>query len=297
MFGTVGLCLILYCLFVLLMPLLLNDLIEYLGSDALASFIPDLSIEDAKLSVTFISLVLGTLLPFALLMTSNGIKFKDFMGKANTNIRDVVINFVVFFAVAALSIFVTMMIAQNINIPGEIVSSIGIAINTEYISSVTYVVAFIFVTPILEEFAFRGVLLSSLSKYGKYFAVIISSFIYALAHGSFVEMIPSFIMGIFLSKMAIKYESIRPCIAVHFFFNLFLYGLFMIPDELSLYMEIALGVMLILALVLVVTKEYNGIAIKRAESTSNAVLVFFATTPVILAIVLFVVHSVLLMIL
>ena len=287
-FKTVGLVLILYCLFVLFVPLVLDELNILFGEITFFGI-------DAYRIAHIACIVIGTVIPFMLLRISSKKKLSDFFASSGLTLSNHLVNYVVFFVAIAASVFVTMMLGQFINVSGELVSSIGLTLNEEYMSDIFYVLAFILITPIVEEYAFRGCLLFCLSKYGKYFAYIASSIIYALAHGSFVEMIPAFFMGLILSKMALKYKSIRPTIVIRILFNLTLYGLSLVPERFSLYMIVGLAIVFVLAAVLIITKEYNFITIKKSNSNKQVTLLFFSTFTVCFAAILFILHTVLLL--
>lgn len=71
----------------------------------------------------------------------------------------------------------------------------------------------------IEEFAIRGVVLQSLRKYGDKFAILMSSFVFALMHGNMVQIPFAFIAGIALGYCAVKTGSLWTGIAVHFINN------------------------------------------------------------------------------
>lgn len=71
----------------------------------------------------------------------------------------------------------------------------------------------------VEEFAIRGVVMQSLRKYGDKFAIIMSSFVFALMHGNMVQIPFAFIAGIALGYVAIKTNSLWPGIIIHFINN------------------------------------------------------------------------------
>lgn len=74
---------------------------------------------------------------------------------------------------------------------------------------------------LVEEFAFRGVVLQPLRKYGDKFAIVISSVIFALMHGNMVQAPIAFVAGLALGYFCIITESIWTSIAIHFANNLF----------------------------------------------------------------------------
>lgn len=72
---------------------------------------------------------------------------------------------------------------------------------------------------LVEEFAIRGVVMQSLRRYGDRFAVIMSSFVFALMHGNMVQIPFAFIAGIALGYAVIKTGSLWTGIIVHFINN------------------------------------------------------------------------------
>lgn len=71
------------------------------------------------------------------------------------------------------------------------------------------------VAPVTEEFFYRGVLISGISHKGKAVAVILSSLLFALAHGSVTLFVMPMIYGIVFAFVAIKTKSIIPSIVMH----------------------------------------------------------------------------------
>ena len=70
-----------------------------------------------------------------------------------------------------------------------------------------------------EEFAFRGVVMGSLRKYSDALALIVSSALFALMHGNFVQMPFTFCCGLAFGYIAIKCNSLLPAIIIHFINN------------------------------------------------------------------------------
>lgn len=76
------------------------------------------------------------------------------------------------------------------------------------------------IPPLVEEFAFRGIILSFLKKFGEGFAIIASSVLFGLIHGNFSQMPFAFSVGLALAYITVKTGSLIPSIAVHAFNNL-----------------------------------------------------------------------------
>ena len=118
--------------------------------------------------------------------------------------------------------YVSNLIFPRLGLQSELLSSIGFSYSSGYLSEPLYVFMLVIVTPIIEEYAFRGVLLNTLGKFGKRFALYASAIIFALAHISFSEMIPAFAMAITLGKASYRYRSITPTIIIHIYIFLVL---------------------------------------------------------------------------
>ena len=82
-----------------------------------------------------------------------------------------------------------------------------------------YFVAFAVVPALVEEFAFRGVVMQPLRKYGDWFAIIMSSAFFALLHGNMVQIPFAFVAGMALGFFRIKTGSIWTSVVIHFFNN------------------------------------------------------------------------------
>lgn len=80
-------------------------------------------------------------------------------------------------------------------------------------------IAVAIVPALAEEFAMRGVVMGSAKKYGEGYAVLVSSVIFALMHGNFVQIPFAFIMGLVIGFAVIKTESLWTGIAIHFATN------------------------------------------------------------------------------
>lgn len=284
-FKTVGLTIILYAMFVLYVPLVLDELF--------ASYkIEEINGINILLLCKSLLMIIGTILPFMILRlsTRNYSKIQD---KVAYDFKNIVSQAIVFFTLTSIAIFVITAVANSLDYQGHLVSGIGISISSEYMLDPIYIVTFIIISPVLEEYAFRGVLLNTLSKYGKFFALYSSAIIFALAHGLFTEIIPSFVMGLILGKIALRYKSIKPVIYIHVIFNAILYLLFLLPESLSMASAIILALIYIVAAYLVLTGRYRKITIKKARSANDVSLLFIQTGTVFISLVLLIVNSVL----
>lgn len=73
---------------------------------------------------------------------------------------------------------------------------------------------------ICEEALFRGVIMRGLEQFGKVFAVIASSLIFALMHGSYEQLILQFIIGLVISTAVMLTNNMLIGCVIHFCYNL-----------------------------------------------------------------------------
>ena len=73
---------------------------------------------------------------------------------------------------------------------------------------------------LFEEFAYRGVIMQSLRRYGDWFAILMSSFLFGLMHGNLVQVPFAFMVGILLGYCTVASGTMWVGIAIHFGNNL-----------------------------------------------------------------------------
>ena len=77
------------------------------------------------------------------------------------------------------------------------------------------VISTVIVPGILEEFAFRGIVLGLLRPYGEAFAIIASAAVFGILHGNFEQIPFAFLVGLVLGFIRVKSGSVAVCMAVH----------------------------------------------------------------------------------
>ena len=80
-------------------------------------------------------------------------------------------------------------------------------------------IATVIVPAFVEEFAFRGIVLGSLKKYGEAFAIIVSSIMFGFMHANFEQIPFTFMVGLILGYISEKTESIWPAVLIHGYNN------------------------------------------------------------------------------
>ena len=105
--------------------------------------------------------------------------------------------------------------SQGLEIPSP---DFSIPKNTTYL--ILFMTYTCFIAPVFEEIIFRGYILNNLRKYGNLTAIIVTSIFFSMFHFNLVQLVNPILMGIILSFIVIKSESIIPSIIVHMFNNI-----------------------------------------------------------------------------
>lgn len=280
-FSTIGLLLILYIFMVMFIPYAFH----YYMIEISSSILDD---EILYYGLYFIILVVGTFIPFFIMKKCFVEKGKRIMKQIDATFVDLFVQTIVFFTICIALTYVSNILLNYLGLEGKLISGIGLSYEETNLDNILYIFMLLVVSPILEEYAFRGVLLNSLSRYSKSFALYATSIIFAFAHNNFAEMIPAFAMGVALGKTSLRYKSIQPTIIIHILFNCFLFCLFILPVSISKYLAYGLVAICILAVILFLSGRYEKISIQKSKSNSIANKLFYSRFTVLFSIILMV---------
>ncbi len=86
------------------------------------------------------------------------------------------------------------------------------------VSIITFL-GYTLIVAVVEEIAFRGFLLKMLLPIGERYAVICSAALFALCHGSVLQVVPAFLSGLFLGWIVCKTGSIVMAVGGHMLYN------------------------------------------------------------------------------
>lgn len=145
---------------------------------------------------------------------------------------------------------------------------------------------------IVEEFAFRGVVLGSLRKFGDGFAIAMSALLFGLLHGNFTQVPFAIIAGTALGFVYVLTGSIWASSTVHFLNNFIsvCYSVMVAADRgssawlLSALITPSLIVLGVGALILYLLRNKNGLRLRpgKGSGVSGKALVFMLSPSFIL---------------
>lgn len=116
---------------------------------------------------------------------------------------------------------VSELVTENFSLFG-IENNIDFSSSTSSIfGNILYIISTAVVPALAEEFAFRGIVMGSLRKYGDVFAIIVSSVMFGAMHGNIVQIPFAFVLGLIFAYVDCKTNSIVPSIIIHFINNFY----------------------------------------------------------------------------
>lgn len=141
----------------------------------------------------------------------------------------------IFFAL--MNYFVDLLI-HILNSNGIYPKSSSLPYDNSPLSIILYVISIAVLPALFEEFAFRGVSLGLLRKYGDTFAIVASSVLFGLIHANIYQIPFAFVGGLYFGYLIIKTNSLLPGIIMHFINNLFCSMITIISNNSSISDEI-----------------------------------------------------------
>ncbi len=161
------------------------------------------------------------------------------------------------------------------------------------LKNILYFVLFVLVKPVCDEYIFRGIIQRQLGHYSRFFGVLASSVLYAIAQPTLSEAIPSFFLGWYLALLTLRYHSIRPAYKIHVIAALFFWVLAIIPQKYALIPLIVITLNYVVTLLFLIGNTVNyRIAFMRMPEIKLWKIVFTSST-VIICILLFIAENIL----
>ncbi len=140
-----------------------------------------------------------------------------------------------------------------------------------------------FAAPLVEEFIFRGAVLKSLESFGKWFALLASSLVFALMHSNFAQIPFAMGAGLILGYIAMEY-SIWHSILLHIANNM-IFGellpklLGVLPAAASNMLDILItNGLILIGIIFLLRKSKNISCFIRSQNMTGRLLLWYFTT-------------------
>ncbi|BBE31917.1 CAAX amino protease [Tepiditoga spiralis] len=141
----------------------------------------------------------------------------------------------VFMLIALMYIMIT---GNDIHFPNDIHFTNKVEpniLNSGLLNLIYTIAQSLIISPILEEFIFRGIMINRFSlKWNVKKAVIISSIIFGLIHVNKINIITATIYGLIIGIVYVNTKSLKLPMLIHFFVNFITLIIDFIPDDTSI---------------------------------------------------------------
>lgn len=175
--------------------------------------------------IYFFSTVLPLPIAFSVFAKCDGVKISESMSLGIKNKKA----FWLCLGLIPMLIYIANLIFAFI---GTVLGGFGITFNESEIDLGDNIYQKIFMllivsglTPFVEEYAFRGVALTALRRYGDRFAIIVTAAMFGILHGSPLHACVAFVIGVLFAYAVIKTGSIWVSIILHAFNNFISMGM------------------------------------------------------------------------
>ncbi len=185
-----------------------------------------------------------------------------------------------------------------VNYIGEFFSRFGIDYHVDYGENPQGIFGFMLtfisvaiIPPLVEEFAFRGLVLGSLRKFSDSFAIIVSAILFGLIHGNFQQIPFAFLVGLVLGYVTVKTNSIWLAVGIHAINNAVSVIVdYAFTDSLPIIQNVCYTIYLIISILLgllgifILAKRKNAFALKQKTLKVKKGLVYtwFLTNPTVI---------------
>ena len=168
------------------------------------------------------------------------------------------------------------------------------------VAKVLYIISLSVLPAIFEEIACRGILMQSLRRHGDGFALIVSSIVFSLLHGNFMQIPNAFVLGIVIGFFTLRTNSLLTGMTMHFFNNFIitLIDVFVTPNQSEMEQTLTTlalfgvyAIIGVLALVFVLVKHKNILSLERGYGVmklSSKLGAFYSHPLIIVGTVIFV---------
>ena len=221
------------------------------------------------------------------------------------NVKKAVLLIVMAFGGCMIANYATAIIVSLMDMLGIDTGYSSVQNPSDITDIITMFISTAVIPPLIEEYAMRGVVLSSLTKHSKALAILGSAYIFGIFHGNFTQIPFAFLCGLIFAYMTIVTNSIWPAVIVHALNN----SLSCIDSVISMYFDtdisnifyyassiggIVLGIIALIIYLKLYKKEDSEIFDEKSSllTTKEKFTKFLTSPAMIIATVAFVIQAI-----
>lgn len=289
--NTVGVIMLIMKLVALFISILIGT-ISFVVTDAdtFKNLINDDLVFTSIINIIINSFVIFLPFLFFAIYTSKGNDYSSFFTKPKTTNKDTAkytffalfLSYVAGFVNLIVSKLFQLLIGKEPYSP-----ELGTSYGNAAFAIIVEIVCTCILTALIEEFAFRGVLLTYLRKFGDVPAIVISSLVFAVLHGNFVQIPYVFVFSMGLAFVTIKTNSIYPAILVHFINNSIVTLYSWAPDITEIFSFILMAFSVVVSFALKKEKKLTLPKTQNFALSNSKRIEFLITSPFLLLYVIY----------
>ncbi len=134
-----------------------------------------------------------------------------------------------FYSVCQLLSYLWQVLFGSMGLPAATIPTVNWALGDPWMTLLLTV----FISPVVEEWLFRGAILNRLRPYGDSFAIAASAILFALMHNSLPQLFLALGVGSVLGWLAVRTGNLRTGILLHMLVNLLDWGRLMLLDQVA----------------------------------------------------------------
>lgn len=208
-------------LFCLALMYLVYPVASLLSSRIVMLFHGSVSTAAAGLLSTTITYLAAVLIPFGVYQARVGIPMRAAFALRRPRAWLVVCGTLMFLAVTVVASFSSEVLDTVLGSVGLYARQNSAAMPADPFGIVLYVLLYVALSSVVEEFIFRGLVLQSLRRFGDGLALVCSSLLFALIHTDLLILPYAFLSGLVLGYFVLRSGSLVTGIVIHSVNNLF----------------------------------------------------------------------------
>ncbi|MDD2955030.1 MAG: CPBP family glutamic-type intramembrane protease [Oscillospiraceae bacterium] len=191
------------------------------GSYLLIWFLPlsSASSEIAEQVITMVTYLASFILPFGICIALQKMPVRVALPLRRFNGRITLMAIPLSLGVSVAASYLVAMLGALFSTVGVEATAPDFALPTDPAAVVLYVLNVAVLPAFVEEFAFRGVILQSLRRFGDAFAVGVSALLFGLMHMNLVQAPYAILLGLLFGYLTVRTGSLWTAILLHFLNN------------------------------------------------------------------------------
>lgn len=285
--NTLGISLIIYISLLLLL---------WHGSSLVARYAPQafMGYDADLITMVFVSvmILLVAFIPFSISARKLRLPIRDYLQKPDITLGKLAALCCMGTGIMLIVLFVVSIFGNFFGTELRDYAFIGAFTSTNnIIKNIVYFVLTVLIQPVCDEYIFRGIIQRQLGHYNRYFGVLASSVLYALAQSSIADAAIAVFLGWFLALVTLRYHSIKPAIRIHIFTSFFTWLIIALPEKFVIIPTIMIVLIYIVVALSLFNRTINYRIARHGAAEPKLWKIVFTSWTIITCIILFVINN------